>query len=144
MGMRFLGANPKLQGLSKLALIETLGQIKGDPSQLRGLPPQLTQLLEVLIQKRNQKVLADLKAQLKQMGRRGSVSIFYGTGHMPDLELRLRKELHYRPAQELWLTAFSVNLSQAGISQSERQFIRAFVKRELDEMQKDQMGFKDR
>src|SRR5207249_1728540 len=107
--------NPKLQGLSKLALIETIAQIKGDPSQLRGLPPQMNQLLEVLVQKRNQKVLEDLKAELKKKAGLKSIAIFYGTGHMPDLESRLRTELNYRPAEQLWLTAFSVNLARSGI-----------------------------
>jgi hypothetical protein len=132
--MQFLGANPKLQGMSKLAVIETIAQMKGDPSQLKGLPPQMNQLLEVLVQKRNQKVLDDLKTELKSNKARKSIAIFYGTGHMPDLELRLRNELNYRPAEELWLTAFSVNLSKSGISQSEIGFIRAFVKREMDQL----------
>ena len=135
MAMRFLVANPKLQSLSKLALIETIAEMKGDPSQLRGLPPQMEQLLEVLVQKRNQKVLDDLKTELKSNKARKSIAIFYGTGHMPDLESRLRKELRYRPAGQLWLTAFSVNLTNSGISRSEVDFIRNFVKREMDQLQ---------
>src|SRR6266481_7250373 len=61
---QFLSTSPKLQGLSKLALMETIGEIQGDPAQMRGLPPQLKQLLDVLIVRRNQKVVADLKPQL--------------------------------------------------------------------------------
>ena len=134
VGMRFLGANPKLQAMSKLALIETIAQMKGDPSQLRGLPSQMKQLLAVLIEKRNQKVVDDLKAELREMSRDSSIAVFYGTGHMPDLEMRLRKQLKYKPAEQQWLTAFSVNLAQAGISQAELGFIRDFVKRELEQL----------
>ncbi len=135
MAMRFLGANPKLQAMSKLALIETIAQMKGDPSQLRGLPPQLSQLLEVLVQKRNQKVVDELKAELKSKERPRTIAIFFGTGHMPDLEKRLREEVGYRPAEEIWLTAFSVNLREAGVSQSEKEVIRGFVKREMEQLQ---------
>jgi hypothetical protein len=135
VAMRFLGTNPKLQAMSRLALIETIAQMKGDPSQLRGLPPQLSQLLEVLVQKRNQKVVDDLKAELKSKERPGSIAIFFGTGHMPDLESRLRRELDYRPADQIWLTAFSVNLTRSGISHSEVEFIRTFVKQEMEQLQ---------
>ena len=134
VGMRFLGANPKLQAMSKLALIETIAQMKGDPSQLRGLPSQMKQLLAVLIEQRNQKVVDDLKAELGEMSRDSSIAVFYGTGHMPDLEMRLSKQLKYKPADQQWLTAFSVNLARAGISQAELGFIRDFVKRELEQL----------
>ena len=100
---------------------------------MRGLPPEVRQLLEVLIQKRNQKVIADLKVQLQQVGPRGSIAVFYGTGHMPDLEARLRKELRYHPAGQLWLTAFSVNLAQGGISNADRQFIRSLVRQGMEQ-----------
>lgn len=134
MTMRFLGASPKLRGLSKLALAETLGQLNGDPGRLGGLPPAMKQLLDVLVARRNANVMADLKREAKIISPHGSISIFYGTGHMPDLERRLRQELHYRAAEELWLTAFSVDLAKAGITESERQFLHDFVKRELEQM----------
>jgi len=132
--MRFLGASPRLQGMSKLTLIETLGQINGDPARLRGLPPAMKQLLDVLVARRNENVIANLKGELQKMPPRGTIAIFYGTGHMPDLEMRLRRELHYRAADELWLTAFSVDLAQAGIPAGEREFLHSFVKRELEQI----------
>ncbi len=133
-GLRFIGSNPKLQGMSKLALIEVLGQIQGDPAQLGGLPPDLTQVLDVLIAQRDRKVISELEAETvphSGIGRRDSIAIFYGTGHMPDLERRLRQELGCRPAGQTWLTAFSVNLPQAGISRNEREFIRSFVQSQV-------------
>ena len=135
MALGFVGANPKLQGLGKLTLIETIAQMKGDPSQLRGLPPQMNQLLEVLLEKRNEKVLHDLKEMMRERNTPKSIAIFYGTGHMPDLEARLCRELKYRSAEDLWLTAFSVDLAKSAITQNELQFIRAFVKREMDQLQ---------
>ena len=133
LAMNFLGASPKLQAMSKLVLIETISQMKGDPSELRGLPPQLTQLLEVLIDRRNQKVLADLKSELEEFDNRNTIAIFYGTGHMPDLEMRLRRELNYQPVAQVWFNAFSVNLAETGISSSELDFIRSFVNREMEQ-----------
>ncbi len=131
LGLRFVGANPKLQGLAKLTLIDAICEIQGDPSKLQGLPPELKQLLDILLQKRNQKVVETLRAELKQLHRRDAVAIFYGTAHMPDLELRLRRELNYRPAGEFWLTAFSVNLTKTGITPAERDFLRQLLKSQI-------------
>ena len=129
VAMQLLGSSPKLQGMTRLVLIETIGEMKGDPSQLKNLPSQLKQLLDVLIQRRNEKVISDLKPMLKQ---NNSISLFYGTGHMPDLEMRLRKELRYRPTGQIWLTAFSVDLGRTGISSAEVALVRGFVQMELE------------
>jgi hypothetical protein len=131
LALRFLGASPKLQALGRLALIDLLGQIQGDPSRLGRLPPDMKQLLEVLLQRRNEKVIADLKEEVKRIGPNGSIAIFFGTGHMPDLEARLRSELNYRPTQDVWFTAFDVNLTRAKITTSERDLVDNFVKWQL-------------
>jgi hypothetical protein len=133
LALRLLGTNPKLQALGRLALIDLLGQIQGDPSRLEGMPPEMKQLLEVLLQRRNEKVIADLKSVLPKVGSTGSIAIFFGTGHMPDLETRLRRELKYRPAQETWFTAFKVDLAASKVSPNERAFIDNFVKWQLSE-----------
>jgi hypothetical protein len=134
-GLRLLGSDPHLQALSKLALIDMLAQMQGDPAQLHGLPPNLKQLLDVLIQERNRKVLGDLKSELKKNPRPASIALFYGTGHMPDLERALRRQLAYVPAGQLWFTAISVDLARTGISPLERQFIHSFIQRELEQLQ---------
>ena len=122
-----LGSSPKLQAITKLALIETLGQVQGDLSQMQALPPEMINLMQVLIQARDQTVLSDLKAELKRKSPPGSVAIFYGAGHMADLEKRLTHELHYRAAGQFWLTAFAVDLEKAGVTDAELQVIRSFV-----------------
>ncbi len=142
VALRFLGANPKLQAFGRLALIDLLGQLQGDPSRLEGLPPELKQLLEVLLQRRNEKVIADLKSQLPQVGRQGSIAVFFGTGHMPDLEKRLCGELRYRPANQIWFTAFEVDLAQSKVSPTERSFIDDLIKWQLKQAASTQHGSK--
>lgn len=135
MLMRFLGSSPKLQALSKLALMQSIEEMSGDPSQLQGLPPEVKELLEVLVQKRNQKVLDDLKAELKKKTRPDSIAIFYGTGHMPDMGVQLARQLKYKPVEDVWLTAFSVDLKRASVSPAEVQFIRSLIKQEIKQLQ---------
>jgi hypothetical protein len=132
-GLRLLGASRKFQALSKLALMDAIDEIGGDPGRVAGLPTEFKDLLEGLIEKRNQRVITDLSSDMAEVGGGGSISIFFGTGHMPDMERRLREQLHYRPAGDVWLTAFEVNLSSAGVSASERQFIHDLVRRSLDQ-----------
>lgn len=133
LALRLLGASPKFQGLGRLALIDLIGEIQGDPSRLQGLPPDMKQVLEVLLQRRNEKVISDLKTQLPRLSSHSSVAVFFGTGHMPDLETKLRHELRYRPRQQVWFTAFRVDLAAAKISDTERQFVDHFVKWQLKE-----------
>jgi len=133
-GLGILASSPKLQAMSKVTLIEVITEMGGDPSRLGAISPELKQLLEVLIAKRNQRVMDDLKTALKEVGPKGSVSIFYGTGHMPEMEMRLRKELHYQPAEDAWFSAISVNLDAAGISPGELEFIRGFIRSQMKQL----------
>jgi hypothetical protein len=135
-GVRLLGTSPKLQALTKLALIETTGQLQGDLSQMKGLPPELKKLMLVLIQSRNQAVLRDLKAALKTERTPQRISIFYGAGHMPDMEQRLRNELNYQPVEAVWFTAISVDPVKAGVTEAEIGFLRSVIKAQMEELQK--------
>jgi hypothetical protein len=135
LGVQFIGANPQLQAITKYTLIEAVGRLKGDMSDLREMPPDMKQLIQVLIQARNNKVISDLKIELKRVPRKGSIAIFYGTGHMANMEEKLETELHYRPAGDVWLTAFSVDLQKSGISPGEALMLRNMVKWQLDQMQ---------
>ena len=85
---------------------------------------------------RNQHLLADLSQELKKIPPTGSIVVFYGAGHMDDMEKRVTGDLHYRPADEIWLSAFSVDLRQSGISPDEAQWMRTLIQGEMDQMQK--------
>jgi len=135
MGVKLIGSSPKLQALTKVAVIEMFGNLEGDISQAAGLPPGMKNLIDVLIQGRNQVVLRDLKAELPKLRQRDSTAVFYGAGHMHDLESRIRHELNYRPANQLWLTAISVDPGQAGITAAEVRMIQTMVKWQLDALQ---------
>ena len=133
-GFRLVGGNPKLQAMTKLALIEALGGIRGDISRMKSLPEDMQRLMEVLIQTRNDAVLRDLRVELKRAAPPASISIFYGAGHMDDLERRVRRELGYRAESDLWLPAFTVDYAKAGLSVIEATLLRAMVKRQMQEL----------
>ena len=128
---QIIGSSPKLQAMTKLALIEVFGQIRGDMAQMQGLPPEMKRLFEVLIRERNKVVIADLKEELRHTSRADSITIFYGAGHLVDMEKRLRHELRYVPVEEFWLPVFSVNTEKAGLSNFELSLLRSLLRSQL-------------
>lgn len=135
LGMQFIAASPKMQAVVKLTLIEAVGRLKGDLSDVQGLPPEWKRLIKVLIEARNQHLLDDLNAELKKIPATGSIAVFYGAGHMDDMEKRITSGLHYRAAEETWLTAFSVDMRKSDISPDEAQWMRTLIQGEMDQMQ---------
>jgi len=106
-----------------------------DMSQLKGVPPEIQQLLEVIIRERNKVVFGDLKAELRAFNPPRSISVFYGAGHMADLEKSLRDELKYRPLDEIWLPALSVNTQAAGLSNLEMEMMRGLIQWQMETLQ---------
>ncbi len=60
-----------------------------------------------LITERNKKALEVLQRQLQ--GGKSRVAIFYGAGHLSDLERRLEQDFGLRKAHQQWLTAWSID-----------------------------------
>ncbi len=133
--VELVGQSPRLQAMTKLAMIQLLGEFKGDLSRAEFLPPEMRQLMEVLIQKRNQAVITDLKSALQEKNPPASISIIYGAGHLADMEMRLRHQLHYCPVDQFWLPVFSVNTEEAGLSQFEIGLVRSVVRAQLEALQ---------
>ncbi len=133
-GIKLIGSSPKLRAVTKIVLIETLGGMTGDMSAIRGMPPEMQRLLEVIILERNKVVIADLRKALAAAKSARSISVFYGAGHMADLEKRLRSELGYRPKGETWLKAMTVDLRETGLSAVELQAMRAMIQWQLNTM----------
>jgi hypothetical protein len=136
IGLQFIAASPQMQAVAKLTLIEAVGRLKGDLSDVQSMPPDWKQLIKVLIEARNQNLLSDLKDELKKVPRSGSIAVFYGVGHMDDMEKRVTDELHYRPAEETWLTAISVDTRKSGLSPGEVQVIRNLIQGQVEQMRK--------
>ena len=130
-GVSIIAANPRLQAVTKLTFIEVLGGLKGDIAQTKAVPPDFAELLKVLIHSRNQKVADDLRKAVRRENPPASISVFYGAGHMDDLERRIRDQLGYEPKEDIWLPAFGVDLEAAGIGEFERQMIKFMTERQL-------------
>lgn len=122
--LRFIGTSPKLKAITRLMFIEVLGGLKGDLANTQAIPPELREVIEVLIRSRNKEVVKDLRTELAKAQPPNSISVFYGAGHMDDLERRLREELNYAPGKDEWFEAFAVNTREAGINAAEKALIK--------------------
>ena len=54
---------------------------------------------------------------------------------MEDMQRRITRDLNYQPAGDIWLTAFSVDLAKAGLSDSEVQTLRNMIKWQMEQLQ---------
>jgi hypothetical protein len=61
----------------------------------------------VLLTERNNKALATLRESISSGHK--NIAIFYGAGHMAELESRLTTDLGFRPASVAWLTAWDLS-----------------------------------
>ncbi len=133
LGLKFIESTPTLRATVRLAMIETLGAVEVDLGDSKAVPAELKQLMEVLIGERNKTVIDDLRRSVVAKGRRypAGIAVFYGAGHMVDLEKRLDRDLGYRPIAEEWREAFSVDPAAAGLSAAEVKFARDMVRTQL-------------
>ncbi|MCA9295898.1 MAG: hypothetical protein KC983_05260, partial [Phycisphaerales bacterium] len=112
----------------KVVLIEMLG----DESLIDASMGQLGEGFgEVIINERNQVVIDDLKALIANEPEIRSVAIFYGAGHMQDMEQRLIEQLSYEPSEANWLRAIDVNLNESAVSPREIRQLRVMMRRAL-------------
>jgi hypothetical protein len=59
-----------------------------------------------IISERNKKALAVLKKQLA--GGKTNIGVFYGAGHLNDMDKRLRADFDFKPVSITWLNAWDL------------------------------------
>ncbi len=99
---------------------------------LENAPPELEEMLGVLIHARNDVVIGDLREALAQEPPPRTIGVIYGAAHMRDLEERLTTELGYSLAREEWLRAVTIDLDGLGIEREQVDLLRKTVQRTLE------------
>lgn len=102
LGKSMMENNPAMRDQLKMQMARQLG--KSDVNALaQGLGQKAA---EVILYKRNEVALAKLKQQLETT-KTGSIAIFYGAAHMPDLEAKLA-EMGFNRTSKRWMTAWQI------------------------------------
>ncbi|MEM9416646.1 MAG: type II secretion system protein GspG [Planctomycetota bacterium] len=118
---QFLNASPMMRTMAKLMLVRTLGE--ADPAS--GIGEAMGEGFDrVIIDLRNQVVIDDLKALLDEGTDAESIAVFYGAGHMADMEERAFEQLGYEVVGGFWLPAVTLDLTREGLSERELGLIR--------------------
>ena len=134
--LKLFQGNPQFQAMARLVIIETIAASEGDVSKLAAASsPAMRRVFKTLIDDRNAVVLKDLRKNMRGKEVPSDIAVFYGAGHMKDLEERLCKKLAYSPAEETWVTVFSVNPKKAGLSAFETAMVSRMIKSQLAKMQ---------
>lgn len=120
--------SPTTQAMLKVMLIEMLG---GSEDVMAIMDTQ-GELMRVLIDERNKVVIEDLRRIIADEPGVETVGVIYGAGHLPDLELRLERDLGYRPTEDSWHTAITVDLADAGIPRAQARQMREMMRRSME------------
>lgn len=98
--------DPRRSHRMKQLMAEQFEDLEGMTSVLEG-PDGST-----IISERNKMALAGLREQIDQGHKR--IGVFYGAGHMPDMERRLQTDFGLKRSGERWLAAW--HLQPTGVS----------------------------
>ncbi len=156
LGLGLIKNSPQMQATLKVLLGEMLRDMGDDISKIKGVPKSMQALMRTLIDDRNQTVIDELKKELAekplavsreplaqdkqtpaaqnseprtQNSEPRTIAVWYGAGHMKDLEKRLMEQLHYQPAGGFWLPAITTDLSTTGMSRQEFTKLRETMQR---------------
>mgnify|MGYP000592629042 CR=1 FL=1 len=129
--LEFLEMRPGWSRAMRWGMVKMLGSVTGNVSEYPGLPEHLRTLMQVLIEKRNEKVMSDIHNQLEKLPAGGTVAVFYGAAHMHDFEQRIGTELEGQWIETLWETAFCGNLQTSGLNLLEKKTISWFVNQQV-------------
>ncbi len=126
-------ANAMLDGaivdMFKVVMIEMLGD---EQIMEQGLEQFGAGFGDVIIGDRNQVVMDDLEAVVGA-AEYETIAVFYGAGHLPDFETRLREQLGYEPVVKRWEPAISVDLASSSIPEQQLRQLRFMIRRSMQQ-----------
>jgi hypothetical protein len=125
--LKFVGASPASRAMTKVMMIETLANadamLEATMGQMKG---GMGDFLRVILRDRNQVVLEDLTRLIREEPGVGSVAIFYGAGHLPEMEEKILA-MGYEEGQTTWFRAITVDLPAAGVEPAQGRAMRQMI-----------------
>ncbi|MEX2216033.1 MAG: type II secretion system protein GspG [Phycisphaeraceae bacterium] len=134
MALGMIRGNPKMQMTFKAIIMDLLAAVGDDMTKMANLQPGMQGLMKVLIDERNQVVVDSLKAELSKDKPAATIALWYGAGHMKDLENRLVDQLDYKYVASFWLPAITLDLTGTAVKKADMQAMRSLMKTMLESM----------
>ncbi len=129
--LNVIGQSPQMQAMVRAMMIEVLGSSDDLMSSDAITQGPMGRMMSVLVVDRNQVVMQDLRRALDSKPARKSIALFYGAGHMADMERTITRELSYRPAETVWNPAFDVRMSDTGVSDAQWNALRGVIQSQM-------------
>jgi len=129
----FIKASPQLSLTMKVMMIETIANAD-DMIAMQGKSggagiSNMGAMMKVLIQDRNAEVFKDLRRVIDTEKDIKSIAIFFGAGHLPDMEEHLDKDFGYTFDEDKWFNAIDVDLTGQPAMAAQAKQMRAMVRR---------------
>lgn len=131
----FVEKNAELSMMVKVMMIEVLSQADDLTAMAGKQAKGLDVMMKVIVQDRNQEVLKDLAAASKEQPTPKSIALFYGAGHLPDLEQHLTDQ-GYTFASAKWFTAIDADLDSVPGMKAQAKQIRQMIQRQIEAQKK--------
>ena len=129
--LNMVSQSPQMRAMVRAMMIEVLGSSDDLMSSDAVAKGPMGHMMSVLIVDRNQVVVQDLRRALESKPAQKSIALFYGAGHMADMESTITRELNYRPVETLWNPAFDVLMSETGISEAQWNALRSMIQSQM-------------
>lgn len=130
--LSMMKTSPSMQAMGKLMMIEMLSRAEELTNSPSVMGAETSKMMQVIIVDRNKAVLADLAKVLEKEPTTPSVALFYGAGHLPDLERAVTGDMGYVFAGEQWFAGIDMDLSKAGITEAQATQVREMVKKSIE------------
>lgn len=116
------------KAMLRVMLVEMLGHADALMDQA---PGGMGKLMGVILEDRNDVVVADLKKVIQTEPNVKTIAVIYGAGHLPGIQTRLLA-MGYSPSGDTWRTAMRVEAKEAGISEQQMKQTRQMIQKMVE------------
>jgi hypothetical protein len=131
----FVKASPPMAMSVKVMLVETLANAD-HMLESQAKASGLDAMMKVIVVDRNIEVFKDLDAVLEREPGLTSIAIFYGAGHLADMERRLVEEMGFTFDHDRWFRAIELDLASQPGAAAQAKSMRATMQRMMEQRRK--------
>lgn len=136
--LKMIGSSPMASSIGRVMMIEMLSRAD---ELMAAAPGGMGEFLAVLIGERNQVVLDDLAELLEKEPDVESIAIFYGAGHLLEMEQQLAEQLGFERVEDQWFEAITIDLEKENLNPFLVNQFRAMLSNALDQQLKLMQSF---
>lgn len=131
---------PQVRLSTKVMMIQMLARadelMAAQGGAAGGAGPGGANFMKVIIEDRNDVVLADLSRTLATEKPATTIALFYGAGHLADMEAKLVKDFGYTFESDKWFRAIEVDLTGNANAKMQAKQMRDMIDKLLDRQMK--------